>query len=159
MMLAHVYSENNVTREQTLKEHTLNTAKYAEENLSAIGLSNVGRLCGLLHDMGKATCEFANYLEKSVRGEAVRGSVVHSTAGMAWLYERYYNAQSGNGQTNGTTAQSVNGQANGTTAQSGNGQANGTTAQSDNTQDEITQIDRNKLCEVAAYVRCTPRFI
>lgn len=48
------------------------------------------RLCGLLHDMRKATEKFSEYLEQSVRGEAERGSVDHSTVGMIWLFDCYH---------------------------------------------------------------------
>lgn len=91
MKLAHIaIDENGGRREQSLKDHTLTTARYAAENLEGVGLASVGRLCGMLHDMGKATQKFSEYLEQSVRGEAERGSVDHSTVGMIWLFDCYH---------------------------------------------------------------------
>lgn len=73
-------------RKQPLREHCENVSRLCGENLAAAGLDAVGKLIGLVHDLGKAKPEFQNYIERAARGENVeRGSVIHSTAGMCYL--------------------------------------------------------------------------
>ena len=87
-LLAHIREEPY--EEQTLKEHIYNTAAYTEGILEHIGLKNTGRLVGLLHDMGKATSQFQEYLWKAAHGEkVVRGSVNHTFAGVIYILETY----------------------------------------------------------------------
>lgn len=71
---------------QTLRDHSENVSRLCGENLAPVGLDAVGRLVGLVHDLGKAKPDFQTYIERAARGERVeRGSVVHSTAGMCYL--------------------------------------------------------------------------
>ncbi|MDD6572147.1 MAG: CRISPR-associated helicase Cas3' [Thermoflexaceae bacterium] len=90
-LLAHLTMENGIRKEQSLKEHCMKTAEYAGECLKIAGFYNTAYLAGLLHDMGKATEKFNNYLEKSFAGEdVVRGSVNHTFAGVIYLLEKYH---------------------------------------------------------------------
>lgn len=76
---------------QSCAEHCANTAGYAEECLSVAGLRSSARLVGMIHDMGKLTESFREYINKSAHGEKVRkGSVNHSFAGVKFLFERYH---------------------------------------------------------------------
>ncbi len=79
--LAHIDHDDG--REQTLIQHSLGVSELAGIFGSDMGISNVGRLCGILHDIGKASSEFQQYL----RGESgmKRGDVDHSTAGAQYL--------------------------------------------------------------------------
>ncbi len=73
-------------RKQTLREHSENVSALCGENLAAAGLEAVGKLVGLVHDLGKAKPEFQDYIEQAARGQDVeRGSVVHSTTGMSYI--------------------------------------------------------------------------
>ena len=64
---------------QTVSEHCRNTAKYAALFLNSCGLSKSAYLVGLVHDAGKYTERFRDYLIRSVNGEeTLRGSVNHS---------------------------------------------------------------------------------
>ena len=73
-------------RKQTLREHSENVSRLCGENLAPVGLDAVGRLVGLVHDLGKAKPEFQTYIESVARGENVeKGSVIHSTAGMCYI--------------------------------------------------------------------------
>ena len=74
---------------QTVDEHCRETAVYAGEALKSIGLYNVAYTAGLLHDMGKYTEEFAQYIEKAASNEPVqRGTVNHTFAGVRYVLEQ-----------------------------------------------------------------------
>ncbi len=91
MILAHLTKANGIRKEQSLKEHCINTARYASESLRLPGFYHTAYLAGLLHDMGKATEKFHVYLEKAYHGEEVlRGSVNHTFAGVVYLLENYH---------------------------------------------------------------------
>lgn len=58
--------------------------------LEPLGLTFLGKLTGLLHDLGKYTMLFRTYIEKAANGEPVRkGSVNHTFAGVIFVLERY----------------------------------------------------------------------
>ncbi len=64
-------------------EHCRETADYAKEALSSVGLGNTGWLAGMLHDAGKETESYKSYLVNAVFGHPVhRGSVNHTFAGV-----------------------------------------------------------------------------
>ncbi len=78
---------------QTVNQHCRNTAEIAKKNLCKLGIADTAYLAGLLHDAGKCTNKFRNYIEKASRGENVRrGSVVHSFAAVRFLLETYHPA-------------------------------------------------------------------
>ncbi len=83
--------------EQPLVDHLAQTAILAERFAAKVGLPEVGKIMGLLHDLGKASSEFQGYL-RSRQGlispdedgyvDAKRGEVDHSTAGAQLVYEK-----------------------------------------------------------------------
>lgn len=73
--------------EQTVSEHCLGTAKYAAKALEPVQLSASGYIAGLIHDAGKFTSRFQDYL---VNRNGVRGSVNHTFACVRLLLERYW---------------------------------------------------------------------
>jgi len=85
--IAHISEDGRV---QTCTDHSRNTAKLAEKTLSSMGLGSAAYLAGLLHDCGKFTEEFTIYIQKAVKGEGRRGSVIHSFAGGSYLLEKYH---------------------------------------------------------------------
>lgn len=89
---AHIYIRKDGTQQiQTVSEHCRKAARYAAECLSDIGLSKAAYLAGLLHDMGKATAQFREYIQRAASGETVhRGTVVHTFSGARLLLERYH---------------------------------------------------------------------
>ena len=90
--IAHI----NGDKIQSCTEHCLNTAKYAKTDLMSVGLGNTAYLAGLIHDMGKFTKEFNEYIQKSARGENVRkGSVIHSFAGVRMMMTEFHPMYSG----------------------------------------------------------------
>ena len=89
---AHINKSGAV---QTVAQHCRNAAKIAKNDLCRLGLSDTAYLAGLLHDAGKCTDKFRNYIEKASRGEAVcRGSVIHTFAAVRFLLNTYHSAES-----------------------------------------------------------------
>lgn len=74
-------------RRQTLREHSRNVADFCGDACRDLGLFALGKLVGLLHDMGKAAAEFQKYLERGDPSE--RGRINHSACGARWLEKRY----------------------------------------------------------------------
>lgn len=82
---------------QTVQEHMYGTAKLSRKFAEKIGLADIGELIGLLHDLGKATDLFNNYiksrvglLKESDKDYIKEGElrVDHSTAGAQYVYEK-----------------------------------------------------------------------
>jgi len=84
---AHTDPEN-AGRWQLLKDHLEETAKLAKEFGAVFGVGECGYIAGLLHDLGKYTCAFQDYLKRSVAGERVtRGEVIHALQGAKFVNE------------------------------------------------------------------------
>ncbi len=89
-LLAHLTKKDEVRVEQSLRKHCVQTAEYASVSLKDIGFYHMAYLAGLLHDMGKATRKYNDYLEDAFAGkQVVRGSVNHTFAGVIYLLENY----------------------------------------------------------------------
>ena len=81
---------------QTVQEHCRNTAALAATALRPLGLEKSAYLVGLLHDAGKNKQEYAQYLSEAVSGgNAVRGSVNHTFAGVRLLLDRWHGGRPG----------------------------------------------------------------
>jgi len=96
--LAHICpaSEDGPERVQTVEEHCRKTAEYAARALEDVSLSAGGYLAGLLHDAGKYTAAFQDYLKRSVSGEKLpRGSINHTFTGARLLFSRYHHLELG----------------------------------------------------------------
>ena len=80
-MIAHIREVDG--EEQSIGNHSRNTASLCSGYSRAIGMEKTGELAGLLHDMGKLTGEFQTY----IRGQSniVRGQIDHSYAGAKYL--------------------------------------------------------------------------
>src|SRR5690625_4312502 len=90
MLIAHIREHDHTY--QSVQEHLDNVAYLARQYGDEIGLGAHAELAGLLHDMGKFTHNFTNYLESAViHGEIATKKIDHSTAGAKYLYEQYYN--------------------------------------------------------------------
>ena len=85
MFAAHVRKNGDI---QSVEEHCKHTAQITSVVLSDHGLMNTGYLAGLLHDMGKYSQAFHNYIMDSFYGKPViKGSIVHTFAGVRLLLE------------------------------------------------------------------------
>jgi len=94
-MIAHLRETDRVP--QTVWEHLTGVSEITGDFAAKIGLKEAGELIGLMHDIGKASDEFQNYI-KSATGlldpdrddfvdiENMRGKIDHSSAGAQLLY-------------------------------------------------------------------------
>ena len=88
--LAHIRRDGSA--KQTMRAHLLRVGDLMAASAAGIGLSATARLIGVLHDLGKCTKEFADYLDwcRKNPGDYSDGKKVdHSTAGGQLLMRRY----------------------------------------------------------------------
>ena len=87
---AHIRKVDGKKYIQTVEEHCHGVAEIAAELLRDIGLEKTAYLAGIIHDLGKFSENFKNYIEKAADGEKVqRGSVNHTFAGVRFLLEKH----------------------------------------------------------------------
>ena len=87
---AHIRRDGS--KEQTMGAHLLRVGNLMKEDAARIGLSSLAYLIGVLHDLGKCTAEFADYLDwchKHPEDNSRKGTVDHSSAGGQFLMQRY----------------------------------------------------------------------
>lgn len=83
---------------QNLSTHLEEVSKLSGEFASKVGLKGQGEIIGLLHDLGKASQEFKQYIESAVGlinpdeddyvdAAGKKGKVDHATAGAQWIYQ------------------------------------------------------------------------
>lgn len=80
---AHIRKSDNA--EQTVEAHLAETAVFAEKYAESIGMGNLARLAALIHDMGKFTSRFNDYIHGI--GDHYRGEIDHSYAGAKFIFE------------------------------------------------------------------------
>lgn len=87
--IAH-FRENEEKEEQLLMDHLLQTAEIAKRNGAKFGLPQSCYIAGLIHDCGKFSDAFQEYIQTARRGEEVqRGSVDHSTYGGQIIWQLF----------------------------------------------------------------------
>ncbi|MFZ7131148.1 MAG: CRISPR-associated helicase Cas3' [Eubacteriales bacterium] len=89
--IAHIREDDN--KIQTVEEHLLESKILAEFYGEKLQISHLTGLAALLHDLGKYTNAFKNYILEAVEhpdSPPPRGSVDHSTAGGKLLYEKFH---------------------------------------------------------------------
>jgi CRISPR-associated endonuclease/helicase Cas3 len=93
--IAHLREEDGIT--QTVQEHLEGVAKISRICAEKIGLADHGELIGLLHDLGKYSSKFQNYIKSGVGllkpGDAgfvdvseYKGKIDHATAGAQFIW-------------------------------------------------------------------------
>jgi len=84
-------------KEQSLHTHLIETSELAGQLAGKVGFSEIGKIAGLLHDFGKASKEYQDYLktneglinpDEDNYSKAKHGEVDHSTAGAQLVYEK-----------------------------------------------------------------------
>jgi len=87
--IAHIRSRDHFY--QSVEEHLENVAYLGRRYGEPIGFGAHAELAGLLHDMGKFTIHFSEYIENTViYKEVSHKKIDHSTAGAKYLYELFY---------------------------------------------------------------------
>ncbi len=86
---------------QWLPDHLMGVSHLARGFASKVGLADQGELIGLLHDLGKYSEEFQNYLKSAVEllnpdedeefvdAKGLKGKVDHSTAGAQLVWQEF----------------------------------------------------------------------
>jgi len=93
---------------QSLEEHLLGVSDIAKSLAAKIGLGDQGEVIGLLHDLGKYSKEFQDYIQSAIglinpdeddfaNAQGLKGKVDHSTAGAQLIWEEL-SKQGGVGQ-------------------------------------------------------------
>lgn len=91
---AHIRKVDDKKYVQTVEEHCHGVAEIAAELLRDIGLEKTAYLAGMVHDLGKFSENFKNYIGKAADGEKIqRGSVNHTFAGVRFLLEKHSDEQ------------------------------------------------------------------
>ena len=76
---------------QSVAEHCQNTADRAELLLKDVGFGKTAYLVGIMHDFGKYTEKFRQYISDAADGKNVtRGSVNHTFAGSRYILDNYH---------------------------------------------------------------------
>lgn len=94
--IAHVRKTDK--EQQSVATHLQEVAEIAKTLAAKINVPEAGELIGLLHDFGKYSASFQNYIQSGtgllndmdadyVDAVAQKGKVDHSTAGAQWLWE------------------------------------------------------------------------
>lgn len=89
--IAHI--RENDSQIQTVEQHLLEVKNLAESFGEKLGVKHLTGLAGVLHDLGKCSNEFRDYILEAVKNPDAppkRGSVDHSTAGGKLLYEFFH---------------------------------------------------------------------
>lgn len=86
--IAHINDKEEI---QTVETHLRNVAELTSLMLKPMGLTKTGYITGLLHDLGKYTNKFSQYICDAHAGKTViKGSVNHTFAGVQYLLKRYH---------------------------------------------------------------------
>ncbi|MNO31571.1 CRISPR-associated nuclease/helicase Cas3 [compost metagenome] len=96
MYIAHVREHDKEI--QPLKTHLLGVQRLAEQFGEKLGLKHVAGLAGLLHDLGKYSDQFQEYIDivafHPELPQPKRGEVDHSTAGGRLLFSLFHRTES-----------------------------------------------------------------
>ncbi|WP_071393539.1 CRISPR-associated helicase/endonuclease Cas3 [Bacillus tuaregi] len=89
--IAHIRESDNYI--QSVKDHLLKVKELAELYGESMGVKHLAGLAGMLHDLGKYTIKFRDYILEAVHNPDTppkRGSVDHSTAGGKLLFDFFH---------------------------------------------------------------------
>jgi CRISPR-associated endonuclease/helicase Cas3 len=86
---AHSLSGRPVEDWEKLPDHLEAVAKRAAAFAAVFGWAEIARVAGLLHDIGKCSLEFCEYIKRSSSGEKELRGPDHSTAGARIAAETY----------------------------------------------------------------------
>lgn len=103
MFPAHIRYDGDEKQIQTVEQHLVNTATYASEKVID-ELKDVAYLAGLLHDMGKYTKKFKEYINKVTSKDydksRYKNVVNHTFSGVRYVMETWHNNDGSDENTN-----------------------------------------------------------
>lgn len=79
---------------QSVEEHLDNVSKYSSKRAKNMNLAKTAYLIGLLHDMGKLSTEFQEYIKKQMTDKDKNQKVIkvdHAVYGAKYIYDKYQN--------------------------------------------------------------------
>lgn len=86
-------------KHQSVKEHLINVSEYCKDYGKSTGIEKISQLIGLLHDMGKLSDEFQEYISTSITCEE-NGNIKewkkscqrvdHGRIGGMYIYQKYH---------------------------------------------------------------------
>ncbi len=97
------YAHITAKHTQPLEHHLTNVAELSRSHAQKIGLPLHGELIGILHDFGKYSTEFQNYLKSAtgllnpdededfVDAKGLKGKIDHSSAGAQFIWQELSN--------------------------------------------------------------------
>ncbi len=97
-IIAHVRSTDK--KEQLLEQHLTEVSLITGKLASKINMRNVGELMGLMHDFGKYSQQFQNYIQSAtgilnpdldddwIDATKFKGKIDHSSAGAQWIWNK-----------------------------------------------------------------------
>ncbi len=89
-MTAHI-SNDGLSREESVAEHTRKTTFLCNEKGKRCGISQIMSLCGLAHDIGKNKQIFDDYLHSDENTKRkLRGTIAHASTGAKCIYDMYH---------------------------------------------------------------------
>jgi CRISPR-associated endonuclease/helicase Cas3 len=102
MLVAHYRNFNDEKIPQSLWQHLENVSNFSALFAEKINLDKVGKIVGLLHDIGKASKDFQNYIQSAeglidpdndefIDAKAKKGKIDHSSAGAQIAYRSLFN--------------------------------------------------------------------
>lgn len=99
LFIAHRRKSDGKT--QSVMDHLLEVAKLSRQLAQKLGVPDLGELLGLLHDFGKYSMEFQDYIKSAtgllnpdidddyVDARTLKGKIDHSSAGAQWIWEQF----------------------------------------------------------------------
>ena len=90
MFTAHIRKDGV---EQPVEQHLSSVSTLCDQFGSKLALSHLSRLIGALHDLGKYTAEFNQYIHYShlhPNDHSLKGKIPHSLQGALYLCERFH---------------------------------------------------------------------
>lgn len=86
LFYAHSTKHNDKSDWQKLDKHLLEVSQLTSKFAKIFGADEFGRVAGLLHDFGKYTKAFQDYLENNKKYEKIRrGKIIHSLQGAKYI--------------------------------------------------------------------------
>jgi len=92
---------------QSVMDHLLEVAELSRRFAQKLGVPDLGELLGLLHDFGKYSLEFQDYIKSAtgllnpdidddyVDARSLKGKIDHSSAGAQWIWEQFRKYKAG----------------------------------------------------------------